>query len=253
MNRCILALLLLLSMAGVSLPEGPVSGLAWDALFKESFAKKGETNVVVTFRFTNTTSSEIVLTAAKPSCHCTVIKDFAFPKKIAPGESGQLKVEVDILVKTGALNKTIAVETSAATNLLSLTVHLPTLDQREKNRVAAFVDRQAVFKLECAQCHAAPTVAKKGEPLYQAACAICHDSEHRADMVPDLAALKTPANENYWAQWITIGKPGTFMPGFHKRSGGPLTDEQISSLVAFLGERFSKRKTIPGKAVLPLD
>jgi hypothetical protein len=69
-------------------------------------------------------------------------------------------------------------------------------------------------------------------------------------MVPDLAD-KPHGDANYWNQWIRIGKPGTFMPAFQKPHGGPLTDDQIASLVQYLRQRFPLTTT--AKAKLPLE
>ena len=33
-------------------------------------------------------------------------------------------------------------------------------------------------------------------------------------MVPDLHALKTPTNVEFWRIWIAHGKPGSLMPAF---------------------------------------
>jgi len=96
------------------------------------------------------------------------------------------------------------------------------------------IDRQAVFKGDCAKCHAEPTVGKMGHELYVAGCGICHDAEHRAAMVPDLRALKHPTNAEHWRQWITASKPGSLMPAFSQAHDGPLNDEQIASLVNYL-------------------
>jgi len=70
--------------------------------------------------------------------------------------------------------------------------------------------------------------------LYQAGCAICHDAEHRAEMVPDLHTLKHPATADYWTQWITASKPASMMPAFTKSHDGPLNEQQIASLVDYL-------------------
>jgi hypothetical protein len=37
------------------------------------------------------------------------------------------------------------------------------------------------------------------------------------------------------------GKEGTLMPGFGQRQGGPLTEEQVNSLVEFLPKQFPKK------------
>ena len=90
------------------------------------------------------------------------------------------------------------------------------------------------FKNDCATCHAKPGEGKYGKTLYDAVCAICHEAEHRATMVPDLHNLKTPTNEEFWRTWIAHGKPGSLMPAFATAEGGPLTDMQIATLAAYL-------------------
>jgi hypothetical protein len=55
-------------------------------------------------------------------------------------------------------------------------------------------------------------------------------------MVPDLHALKTPTNYEFWRIWITHGKPGSLMPAFATTDGGPLSDMQIASLASYLNE-----------------
>ena len=59
-------------------------------------------------------------------------------------------------------------------------------------------------------------------------------------MVPDLKALKTEIDSDYWHNWVTHGKPGSLMPGFTAREGGPLNDKQIDSLVEFLTNAFPR-------------
>ena len=53
-------------------------------------------------------------------------------------------------------------------------------------------------------------------------------------MVPDLHAIKTPTDYEFWRTWIAHGKPGSFMPAFSTADGGPLSDMQIASLVSYL-------------------
>jgi mono/diheme cytochrome c family protein len=57
--------------------------------------------------------------------------------------------------------------------------------------------------------------------------------------VPDLHALKLPTNLAYWQAMITFGKPQTMMPGFARSQGGPLSDEQITSLASYLNRMIS--------------
>jgi mono/diheme cytochrome c family protein len=57
--------------------------------------------------------------------------------------------------------------------------------------------------------------------------------------VPDLHALKQPTSLEYWKAMISFGKPHTLMPGFALAQGGPLSDEQIASLAAYLNRTIS--------------
>ncbi len=107
---------------------------------------------------------------------------------------------------------------------------------RGKNIQLAQADRQVVFKGDCAQCHSDYAESQFGHDLYLGACAICHDAEHRASMVPDLRAMGEPRDAAYWRASITHGIDGTLMPAFAKEKEGILSDEQIESLVKFLVE-----------------
>ena len=80
----------------------------------------------------------------------------------------------------------------------------PTLTDAKRARgiEMAKADRQAVFHGDCAACHVKPGQGKYGKLLYDADCAICHEGEHRATMVPDLHTLKVPTNVEFWRTWI---------------------------------------------------
>jgi mono/diheme cytochrome c family protein len=109
----------------------------------------------------------------------------------------------------------------------------------------AKADRQAVFQGDCATCHVKPGTSKYGKPLYDAVCAICHESKTRASMVPDLHNIKTPTNVEFWQTWIAHGKAGSLMPAFSTTDGGPLLDMQITSLAGYLNA------TIPSQVAPP--
>jgi len=117
---------------------------------------------------------------------------------------------------------------------------MSTAEARTNSMKMATADRQAVFKnADCVQCHVETAKDssghdKMGEELYTAVCGVCHESSHRATFVPDLHHLKDPTSAAFWRTWITSGKPGTLMPAFAKIEGGPLSNEQIDSLVNYL-------------------
>ncbi|HYE32456.1 MAG TPA: cytochrome c, partial [Methylomirabilota bacterium] len=145
------------------------------------------------------------------------------------------------------ISKMVTVDTTKGTKYLSVKALIPNnvagMDSRTRNMELAKVDRQIVFKNDCASCHAEPAKGKHGEALYAAACAICHDSPHRATMVPDLRALKTNPTPEYWKAWVSNGKPGSLMPAFAKSQNGILDDDQIASLVEYLSKNFPAKQT----------
>ncbi|MSU50175.1 MAG: cytochrome c, partial [Opitutus sp.] len=137
--------------------------------------------------------------------------------------------------KHGNFSKTLHVTSTAGTQVLTVTVVLPDEppNSRDNNQRVAAVDRQAVFRGDCATCHTVPLAGRTGAELFVVACGICHFASHRAAMVPDLLSPREPRDAAYWQKWIGEGKPGTLMPGFAINQGGPLTDDQIVSLVAY--------------------
>lgn len=227
----------------------PDTILEWDATEKEIHAKPGELDIPFSFAVTNISQTNVVINWVRPSCGCTVAKLPPTPWTLKPGEGGHIDFNFDIRGKSGTLAKYVSVDTSLGQKLLQIKAIIPQataapgMDGRAKNMQLAMADRQVVFRGDCASCHATPTLGKKGEQLYTAACAICHDAPHRATMVPDLRALNKATGVDYWAFWIANGKPGTLMPGFAKAHGGPLDEEQIRSLAEFMFEKFPRADT----------
>jgi hypothetical protein len=64
-------------------------------------------------------------------------------------------------------------------------------------------------------------------------------------MVPDLKALPHATDAEHWRGWITFGRVGSLMPAFGKAEGGPLTDDQIASLVDHLVKTHPSRPGAP--------
>ncbi len=219
--------------------------LSWDAVHKEIVPGKGDKKAFTHFSVTNATRIPVTITQIRPSCGCTLAKSPPLPWRLLPGEGDRLDLEIGVEGKSGSLEKSVRVYSTAGIKTLTFKVVLPEREQmsaseRMANIRLATRDRQVVFRGKCKSCHFDPAVGAKGEELYQAACAICHDSPHRASMVPFLGAYKPGVrkNEAYWRMWIAHGRPGTLMPAFDRKQGGPLEQEQIDDLVAWLGIRF---------------
>ncbi len=241
--RFIFACLLL--VAGHVEAQPAAGALAFDSLHKITSVRYGQTNAVVGFSLTNRSAAPVTIGDVSLSCGCSVASLPARPWTLKPGEHGQVIITTDLRGKRGSLVKTAIVYATSGTRVLTYQVDIlepATPEERARNQSLAKADRQAVFRGDCARCHSAPALGKTGKDLFAAACAICHEAEHRASMVPDLKAFKQPATRDYWLQWISHGKPDGLMPAFASKFGGPLTDAQIQSLVEFLSTSGMKAK-----------
>jgi cytochrome c553 len=219
-------------------PPNPADLLQWDAMLKEKVTKPGDATADFSFSVSNPTESNIIIDHVQTSCGCTTAKLPSQPWILAPHTGGSIGVSVNLAGKSGTFFKTLTVffPNNAPQKQLAVKVTIPDSPEtaRFRNQQMASADRQMVFRNDCASCHAEPAKDKMGRELYTAACGICHDAAQRATMVPNLHALNHPTNHDYWKQWITAGKLGSMMPAFSTKMGGPLSDEQIESLAAYL-------------------
>jgi len=213
-----------------------------DAEAKESTVPNGTPETHFTFTLTNISSTNVTINNAVASCGCTVAKLPEQPWVMAPGSSGEIHVTMNIAGKLGSVPKDVTIYSDKGNKRLRvISTILPTAaaagmsaGDREKNQRMAITDRQAVFRGDCAQCHAQPAANRMGKELFESACGVCHESEHRATMVPDLHKIQQETNAEFWRNWITHGKPESLMPAFAKSEGGILSDAQIESLVNYL-------------------
>jgi cytochrome c553 len=215
-------------------------------------AKPGETDCVFSYDVTNTSNEEVIIKDVVTSCGCSVPKLPSKPWKLPPGGSGNFQILVDLRGKSGSLIKTATVDTLKGQKSLMLIINIPAPapvstdpEMRARNMQLAANDRQAVFKGDCIRCHVTPTMGQMGQPLYAAACGVCHEAEHRGSMVPDLHKIAHATSRDYWKSMIVAGKPGTLMPAFSMDMGGPLNRAQIDSLTDYLVQTFPSQPTVP--------
>jgi len=233
----------------------PAEPLVWESPSQFYTAKPGDVTAHFTYKVVNVSGSEVVIDDVKPSCGCTTAELPGKPWRLAPGETNKMEVLVDLRGKEGKLLKTIAVLSPTAPKTLSILVDIPPEASTSRMSPATAMrifgqqlgalDHQAVFKKDCVKCHLVPAFGKMGASLYATACGICHEAQNRASMVPDLHALKTPVDDNYWQSWVTHGKAGSLMPAFAAAEGGPLNDAQIASLVDYLTKNFPRPSQNP--------
>jgi len=229
-------------------PAANPSALVFDAEQKDYTAKAGEASASFTFNLTNVSSAEVLVNRVTTSCGCTVAKLPEQPWHLAPGTNGPIGVTVDLRGKSGTIMKSVTVDSTAGVKSLLVKVTIPPPQaiataspmDRTRNLAMAQADSKAIFKSDCAECHVKPALGKMGKELYAGACAVCHDAEHRATMVPDLHVFKHPETRDYWTYTISEGKANSLMPGFAQKSGGILSEQQIASLVDYMTTGFAK-------------
>ncbi|MES2693363.1 MAG: DUF1573 domain-containing protein [Verrucomicrobiota bacterium] len=222
--------------------------LVWEAMEQTYDAKPKDEVAEFVFKVRNQSAAKVEVLGLQPSCGCTVPEMPAVPWVLAAGEKGSFRATIDFKGKEGVVSKTIEVQTTAGSQTLRVTVNIPDTEEtrRMRNQRMAAVDRQAVFKGDCAACHTTPGVGKMGAELFTASCAICHAAEHRAAMVPDLAVARIPGevrDEAFWRKLIVEGRVGSLMPAFGEAHGGPLTNAQVDSLVAYVVKQFPAKPT----------
>ena len=225
--------------------------LTWDSLGKRYQSRPEELDIKFAFHFLNKTKKEISIKETFTSCGCTVAKLPATPWIIKPGEKGSIPITMDVRGKSGVIEKQTTVVTDLGNVTLTTKVAIGAIksankprkrskEERAANLKLAVQNRQAIFQNNCVECHVEPTKGKRGRQLYATACGICHDATNRASFVTELRSISKGKTQSYWEQWIKESKPGSLMPAFAKKYGGPLNDSQIRSLVAYLTRVFPR-------------
>ena len=237
MKRPARFLLLLAAATAAVAAEHP---LRWDATQKRAEPRFEDGVARFEFSVTNTADRPVKIYDVRSTCGCTTVDAPRMPWTLAPGARGTVRASVDFLGKEGEIAKELLVSAVEGTQTLTMIIKVPAMSpaMRERNQALATANRQAVFQGQCASCHAAPAESRYGVELFEAVCAICHQSKHRAAMVPDLAVAKEKRDAAWWTRWVEDGRDGSLMPGFARPRGGPLTGQQIESLVEYLLANF---------------
>lgn len=91
--------------------------------------------------------------------------------------------------------------------------------------------------------------AARGQTSYAAACARCHGANGEGDAKTKTGSITDPTylalvTDQYLRNLIVGGRPDEKMPDFRSDTSQPLTDQQITDIVAWLA---SKRVADPGQ------
>jgi len=149
---------------------------------------------------------------------------------LVPGESGSIRAVVRTKGKRGRIAKTVHVFSNDPERpSVVLTLSMTVIDPYHSRKFAP----GAIFSSPCRECHVDRGKGKTGAALFNADCLICH---RRGRVGSPYSHLKT-LSEDDLRSTISSGMEGTLMPGFSFKEGGPLTDEEINSLVRYIKRR----------------
>lgn len=226
------------SGASATESKGP---LVWDEMTKEITAAPSQTTNLFIFWVTNTATTNILIHRVSPECECTTVKLPKEPWLLTPNESAPLYVTINFANQSGQIRRGVEVSSSEGEQHLTIKVNVALTQDialRQKRLDQARLNRQSIFKGECAACHLDKGKGRTGEELLAADCAICHDTPHQADGIPKLSEVNKITSKVYWKWYLENGGRETIMPSFSVEQGGPLTAQEIDAFADFLNKKF---------------
>lgn len=229
------SLVVLLPWATAMAGDGP--RIRFDSTTHDFGALRSDQKSAVDWIFHNDGDAPLTILRTRSSCGCTV--SVADETPVPPGASGKIRVEFDPAGLQGDIKRTLAVSSNdPRQGVVKLTVRasvtpvdLPALAEGHPA-----VGGQSLLMGDCGSCHAAPAAGKRGEQLYLAVCAMCHGDTATGGRAP---SLRSPSyldarSDRELADAIAYGTANPSMPGYSSMMGGPLSEDQVESLVRLL-------------------
>lgn len=197
--------------------------------------------VRVRYRLTNNGNEPLRIYDLIPSCGCTTAH--IDKNVINPGEQAVVSVVMDTHGKTGRIQKEILVRSNAV-NAPGFKLILKVKVQNHPAPGQIMNDNQGnIFTGNCRSCHYDPAHGKTGALLYGSICQTCHgpaavdDGLFHPGRQLNVSFLESKSPSELF-KLIAWGTPDSMrismMPGFIDRAGGPLSKNQVNSLVKYL-------------------
>jgi len=187
------------------------------------------------FVIENVGTDTLVILSTHPSCGCTAAIMEGSPR-IAPGGSSKLHVKFDANNKPeGPIIKTVTISSNSREQSERI-VRIQGRVVKSKLAHKAMMHLDGLFQGDCAKCHVDKGKGELGARLFEADCAICHGTKADGKPGPELASeAMMKHTPKQWKQIIESGIANTAMPAFHTKNKGPLADEEVASLIEYMG------------------
>lgn len=200
------------------------------------------------FTITNTGLAPLNITEAKSECGCTATNFKGALLK--PGASVKLDIIVDTTMKQGPVTKDMVVYSDDPERPISRI--FIAMDVKNAHGTMSLKDRTKIFTAErCKRCHVDEGVGQFGKELFEADCAMCHRKQESGILSGPLIEsvdYSDPMLSAHAEEVIAHGsKTSPSMPGFLDVDGGPLSREQVDSLVTYLKKNAGKPAGEPRK------
>ena len=237
MSSPTLRLAAVLAAASLSLAADPPGGAPktrWEATTHDFGELAADARVDYRWPVHNDGTAPLEILNTFPSCGCTASLIEGGP--IPAGKTGSLHVTFDAAGQQGDVRKTITVLTTDPARPRTILTIKAKVRPPANPRVSSGhppILGQSLLGSGCADCHAKPASGKTGEALYAAVCAMCHGADATGGLShglrdPDYLRSR---DDRALADAIAYGTANPRMPGFAADMGGPLTADQIDSLV----------------------
>lgn len=190
-----------------------------------------------TLQLHNPGDKPVTALSIKTSCGCTVAR----PKKttVLPGETVDVRVTVDMTGKRGKIKKglTVRYEYDGKPKTMIVAIALEALLIIPEHESRSLDDK--LFGPKCGRCHAVPAKGKQGAQLFRAVCGYCHgmNAEGASAMGFNNAKYLKSFDRKKADRIIRKGTGNNRMPGFSTEKNGPLSDEQIESLIMYFEDK----------------
>jgi len=188
-----------------------------------------DSHVKSDFKITNKTSEPLFILAVESSCGCTVTD--IENKRLSPGASTKVSIDVDTSAKKGPFKKTIKIMAATGKSFDVVLKGEAVPSPHSQKGEGQSGPGKGIFDGKCRQCHYDPAIGEHdGKKLFANICSMCHGVSAEGGYAPSLKGL--PSDLIYKAAAFGVGNNS--MPGFLKSKGGPLTEEQLHSIVEWI-------------------